>query len=137
MTTLRDIMTRDLTTAKPGSTVQDVARLMAEEDIGNVLIMEGGELRGIVTDRDIVVRCLAAGKDASCRVEEIATADVFTMSGDADVHEAGREMAERQLRRLPVTEGGEVVGIVSLGDLAVRADTDADAKALEGISQSG
>lgn len=135
MTTLKEIMTADLTTVESSATLADAARLMKQHDIGNVLIMEGDTLRGILTDRDIVVRAVAEGKDTNAKVTDIATTDVYTMSCDTDVQEAGREMAQRQLRRLPVTESGKVVGIVSLGDLAVRAETDADAKALKGISQ--
>lgn len=135
MTTLKEIMTADLTTVESSATLADAAWLMKQHDIGNVLIMEGDTLRGILTDRDIVVRAVAEGKDTNAKVTDIATTDVYTMSCDTDVQEAGREMAQRQLRRLPVTESGKVVGIVSLGDLAVRAETDADAKALKGISQ--
>lgn len=135
MTSLSDIMTRELTTVDSQATLKEVATLMREQDIGNVLIMEGETLRGIITDRDIVVRAVAYGHDFGTPASDYATGGVFTLDASTDVREAAQVMGERQLRRLPVTEGGKVVGIVSLGDLAVRADTNADQQALEGISQ--
>ncbi|GHG10834.1 CBS domain-containing protein [Deinococcus piscis] len=135
MTTLKEIMTGSVTSVRPSDSVQEAARLMRDGDIGNVLVMEDQQLQGIITDRDIAVRVVAEGKGNDCQVSEVATMDVFTMESSADVKEAAREMASRQLRRLPVTEGGKVVGIVSLGDLAVRTDSNASEHALEGISQ--
>lgn len=135
MTTLKDIMTSDLTTVDTRATLKEVALHMKEQGIGNVLIMDGETLTGIITDRDIVVRAVAYGHDFGTPASDYATGDVFTMTADTRVDEAAREMSHRQLRRLPVTEGSQVVGIVSLGDLAVRAHTDADETALKGISQ--
>ncbi|UBV42268.1 CBS domain-containing protein [Deinococcus taeanensis] len=136
MTTLRDIMTSDLTTADPGATLKEVATLMLEQDIGNVLIMDGDHLSGIITDRDIVVRAVAYGHDVGSAASDYATGGVFTLEADTSVEDAAQEMARRQLRRLPVTENGRVVGIVSLGDLATRTSSGADEQALQGISQS-
>ncbi|CAM3359991.1 CBS domain-containing protein [Deinococcus saxicola] len=135
MATLKNIMTPDLTTVDTRATLKEVAGLMKEQGIGNVLIMDGEMLTGIITDRDIVVRAVAYGHDFGTPASDYATGDVFTMTADTTVEEAAREMSRRQLRRLPVTEGGKVVGIVSLGDLAVRAQTGADETALKGISQ--
>ena len=128
-------MTKDLSTVDSGASLRDVAQLMKREDIGNVLIMEGETLRGIITDRDIVVRAVADGEDVSSSVSDYATQDVFTLACDTEVREAARQMADRQVRRLPVTENGKVVGIVSLADLATRSSGGADEQALEGISQ--
>lgn len=135
MTTLKDIMTPDLTTVDTGATLKEVATHMKEQGIGNVLIMDGDLLTGIITDRDIVVRAVAYGHDFGTPASDYATGDVFTMTADTTVEEAAREMSHRQLRRLPVTEGSRLVGIVSLGDLAVRAYTGVDETALKGISQ--
>lgn len=135
MTSLKDVMTKDLSTVDSSATLKDVAMLMKQEDIGNVLIMEGERLRGIITDRDIVIRAVAQGHDMSSVASDYATSDVFTLSCETDVMEAARTMAGRQLRRLPITEDGKVVGIVSLGDLATRTGGDADEHALQGISQ--
>lgn len=130
-------MTRDLTTVSGSATLREVAQKMKAEDIGNVLILDGDKLTGIITDRDIVIRAVADGEDTSAAVGQFATGDVFTMHCHTDVKEAARAMAERQLRRLPVTDhqSGELVGIVSLADLSTRTSGGADEKALEGISQ--
>ena len=135
MTTLADIMTTELSTVDSSATLRDVAQLMKREDIGNVLVMEGETLRGIVTDRDIVIRAVADGEDSGANVCGAVTADVLTLPSDTDVKEAARQMAAQQVRRLPVTENGKVVGIVSLADLATRTGGGADEQALEGISQ--
>ncbi|RJF72490.1 CBS domain-containing protein [Deinococcus cavernae] len=139
MTTLKEIMTKDLTTVDGKTTLREVAQKMKAEDIGNVLIMDDDTLVGIVTDRDIVVRAVADGKDTNAPVSDFATRDVFTMPCKTTVEEAARAMAEKQLRRLPVTdtETGNIGGIVSLADLSTRTSGNADQKALEGISQPG
>lgn len=137
MTTLNDIMTKDLTTVGSQATLKDVAQKMKTDDIGNVLIMDGDKLVGIVTDRDLVIRAVADGQDPSSAVSSFATKDVFTMPSSTEVTAAAKAMADKQLRRLPVTDGdgGKVVGIVSLADLANRTEGNADKKALEGISK--
>ncbi|MGX9688052.1 CBS domain-containing protein [Deinococcus wulumuqiensis] len=137
MTILKDIMTRDLTTVSGSATLREVAQKMKAEDIGNVLILDGDKLTGIITDRDIVIRAVADGEDTSAAVGQFATGDVFTMHCHTDVKEAAKAMADRQLRRLPVTDhqSGELIGIVSLADLSTRTSGGADEKALEGISQ--
>ncbi|GGR71048.1 CBS domain-containing protein [Deinococcus seoulensis] len=135
MTTLTDIMTSELTTVDRGATLKEVALLMREQDIGNVLIMDGDTLVGIITDRDIVIRAVAYGHDLGTAASDYATGEVFSMDAATTVAEAAAEMAARQLRRLPVTRDGQVVGIVSLADLATRARTGADEQALQGISQ--
>jgi len=137
MSKLRDIMSKDLVTVTPDTSVQEVARLMKEHDIGNVLVTEGDRLTGIVTDRDIVVRCLAEGGDFKSDVRNVMTENPRTLSPDTDVIEAAQMMAAEKVRRLPVVENGKPVGIVSLGDLAVRSGTSADEQALESISQPG
>ncbi|THF83586.1 CBS domain-containing protein [Deinococcus sp. KSM4-11] len=135
MTKLSDIMTMQLTTTDAGATLKEVATLMAQEDIGSVLIMDGDDLRGIITDRDIVVRAVAFGHDFGTPVTDYTTEGVYSMDADTDVQDAAREMAGRQIKRLPVTRGGKVVGIVSLADLANLEGSTADKTALEGISK--
>jgi len=134
MAPLRTIMTRDLVTASKDASLKEVAALMADNDIGNVLFMDADKLVGILTDRDIVVRAVAFGRDPGALAIDHATADPFTLDADTEVSEAAAQMGERQVRRLPVTENGKVVGIVSLGDLSNRTNGDADQQALEGIS---
>lgn len=134
MPTLRDIMTPNPITVDPQATLKEVATLMLEQDIGAVLVMEGERPTGIITDRDIVIRAVAYGHDSGTAVTDYTTGDVFTMDADTSVEDAADEMGRQQLRRIPVTENGRVVGMVSLGDLAVRASGNADEQALQGVS---
>jgi CBS domain-containing protein len=129
---IKEIMTTDLVT-RPGSTsLQDGARLMRDRDIGDILVMEGERLQGIVTDRDIVVRCVAdRGDISSATLADACSQELVTVSPDTEIREAARIMADRAVRRLPVVEDGRPVGIVSLGDLAVEQDPES---ALGGIS---
>lgn len=134
---VRDIMTNEVATATLDSTVEDIASMMKEEDTGAIPVVDDGELAGIVTDRDIVIRCIAEGKDpAETTVEDILTEELHTVAPDADVDEAARLMSERQIRRLPVVEEGELIGVISLGDIAVKqADTDTAGESLQDISE--
>ncbi len=134
---VREIMTKDVATASLDSTLEDVASMMKEEDTGAIPVVDDGELAGIVTDRDIVIRCIAEGKDPSdTTVEEILTEELHTIEPDAVVEDAARIMSERQIRRLPVVEEGELVGVISLGDVAVnQGDTETSGEALQDISQ--
>lgn len=124
MTTLKDIMTANPVTCTSDATIADVARLMEERDIGDVILMDGETITGIVTDRDIVIRGLAKGMDGTAPVAEVCTGDVVTLSPEDDVSKAAEVMAQQAIRRLPIVEGGRPVGIVSLGDLAIDRDPD-------------
>ncbi|MEA2482345.1 MAG: hypothetical protein QOC55_292 [Thermoleophilaceae bacterium] len=121
---IRDVMTSDPTTVEASASVQDVAQLMDKEDIGNVLVVENGELQGIVTDRDIVVRVIAKGNGPDASVREACTTDLEALSPDDSVEDAIQKMEQGNVRRLPVVEDGKPVGIISLGDLAVNRDDD-------------
>jgi CBS domain-containing protein len=124
-------MTPNPVTCPADATVADVARLMKERDIGDVLVADGDTITGIATDRDIVVRAVAEGRDGNTPIAEIASQDVVTLAPDDDMTEAVETMRSRSIRRLPVCEGGKPVGIVSLGDLAMERD---DKSALAHIS---
>jgi len=134
---VREIMTKEVGTATLDSTIEDVAAMMKEEDVGAIPVVDDGELAGIVTDRDIVIRCIAEGKaPADTTVEEILTEELHTIEPEADVEDAAQVMSERQIRRLPVVDGGELVGVISLGDIAVKdEDSQTAADSLEDISQ--
>jgi len=120
---IRDLMTTDLVALDDEMTVTDAARFMREEDVGDVLVLHGGKLAGIVTDRDIVVRCIANGGDPeSTPLERVCSNDVVTRDPDEDADEAVRLMQGLAVRRIPVLEDGLLVGIVSLGDLAQARD---------------
>ena len=118
-------MTTNPRTVNVDDTVKDAAALMRDGDIGDVIVVEGGQVAGIVTDRDIVVRAVAEGRDAeSTPVSEICTTGITTIEPDASVDDALRTMREDDIRRLPVVRDGSPVGIVSLGDLAVEREPD-------------
>lgn len=123
--TVREVMTRDLRTVSPDSTLTEAAREMRDGDVGPVLILDGDDPVGILTDRDIVVRAIAEGGAAdSTKVGDIASRGVIGIEVDQRVDAAAELMREHDIRRLLVTEGGRPVGIVSIGDLAVELDTD-------------
>jgi CBS domain-containing protein len=118
---VRDVMTAKVVTAMPETTLEEIATMMKLEDTGAIPVVDEGELLGIVTDRDIVIRCVAEGRDpAEVNVEEILSEDLELVDPDNDVQEALDIMGRRQIRRLPVVENGELVGMVSIGDLAVK-----------------
>jgi CBS domain-containing protein len=121
---IRDLMTTDPATVEASATVEDVAQVMDKQDIGNVLVVENGELQGIVTDRDIVVRVIAKGNGPDASVREACTTDLEALSPDDSVEDAIQKMEQGNVRRLPVVEDGKPVGIISLGDLAVDRDDD-------------
>jgi len=116
---IKEVMTRDVTACEPSASVRDAATLMAREDIGPVPVVDDGRLVGILTDRDIVVRVVAEGRDAGqTTVGEIASKELVTVAPDTDLDEAMRLLAEHQVRRLPVVEGDRLVGIVAQADVA-------------------
>lgn len=136
MAQIRDLMTENPTTCEPSTTAVDAARVMASEDVGPVPIVDGGRLVGIVTDRDLVVRILAEGKDPnSATIGEIASSDLVTVQPDADLQEAERLMADNQVRRLPVVEGDRLVGIVAQADIARVLDEERTGEVVQQISQ--
>ena len=122
--TVRDLLKGDPVTVEASATVQDAAKLMDENDIGNVLVVENNEVQGIVTDRDIVVRVIAKGDGADASVREAATTDVETIEPDASIDDAIQKMEQGNVRRLPVVDDGKPVGVISLGDLAQAKDKD-------------
>jgi CBS domain-containing protein len=116
---LRDVMTPNPTVCRPEDTARDAAALMRDQDIGDFLVQENGGALGIVTDRDIVTRAVAAGRDPeNVHLGEIATSNIRTVDVDTPVDEVIRLMSDAAVRRIPVCEGGRPVGIVALGDLA-------------------
>lgn len=120
---IRDVMTAKPKTLAGSATLTEAARMMRQEDIGDVLVLDDGKPCGIVTDRDIVVRGIAAGTDpGKTAVKDIASKDVVTLAPDASIDEAVRLMREHAVRRIPVMESGKPIGIVSLGDLALERD---------------
>jgi CBS domain-containing protein len=135
---VREMMTTNVATAEPDSTLEEVATMMKDENVGAIPVVDDDELIGIITDRDIVVRCIAEGKDPSeCEAEEIVSEDLETVSPDDDVRRAAEIMQRKQIRRLPVCdEDGKLVGMLSLGDIAVKQSNDGvSGETLEQVSQ--
>ena len=130
-----DVMTAQVVTAKPATTVQQLAKTMAEIDSGVLPIVEDGKVVGLVTDRDIVVRVIAAGGDLSTPVSEIMTDEVHTCREDDNLADATAKMAAQGIRRLLVlNEHGNLCGIVSLGDIALDYGDKVVGHTLEEIS---
>jgi CBS domain-containing protein len=123
---LRDVMTPHVECIPPDATLQDAAFRMRSNDVGDVLVCDNDRLAGVVTDRDIVVRAIAEGKNpAKVRVCDIMSSGVVYCFEDQDVEEAARIMQEKQIRRLAILNRDKrLVGIVSLGDLALRTHDD-------------
>ncbi len=132
----REIMTREVTTATRDMTLQQVAALMRDGDMGSIPVVEEGKLVGIVTDRDIVVRSVAEGRDASTPIGEAMTTEVFSIQPDNFVFEAIRLMCDKQVRRVPVVaENGELAGIIAMADVALEMEDEREiAETLEEIS---
>ena len=123
--TVEEIMTSNPRTVNADDSVVDAARVMRDNDIGDVIVNEDGQVSGILTDRDIVVRAVAEGRDPeSTKVADICTTGVEAIEPDASVDDALRKMREHDIRRLPVVKNGRPAGIVSLGDLAVEREPD-------------
>jgi len=138
MTTIADIMTRSIATVQRDETLQAAARRMQEMDVGSLPVLDGRAVAGMVTDRDIAVRGVAAGMiPQESLVADVMTADLrFCRAGDS-VEQVMAEMGDLQVRRLPVLDANnEIVGIVALADIATRQSTHTD-ETLREISTPG
>jgi len=133
-----DLMTRDVQLIEPTQTIRDAAKLMADMDAGIMPIREGDRLVGMITDRDIAVRAVAEGKGPDTPIREVMTEDVKYCYEDDDTEDVARNMADIQVRRLPVlTREKRLVGIISLGDMAMSDGSSRVGEAVAGISQPG
>ena len=133
---VREVMTSDVVIASPEDTLQRAAEMMADIDAGVLPVGENDRLVGILTDRDITVRAVAAGKEPTeCKVRDVMSPDLKYIYDDESVEDAARNMTSLQVRRLPVLNRDKrLVGIVSLGDLALKRKSNA-ADALKGVSR--
>ena len=132
-------MSTNVICVEPNESAAVAARLLSRFNVGALPVCtKDGRLRGMVTDRDIVTRCLAAGRSpASTTVADVMTGRVISAAPDMDTGVAAHLMGREQIRRLPVMENGRLCGMVSLGDLAVKQETSLDAtSALSGISEN-
>ncbi len=136
-TKVRDVMSNRPRCVSPETTVTEAAVLMESEDVGALPVLEGDELAGMITDRDIVIRAVARGKDPrGMPVREVSTRDVVTVRGDEDLSEALKLMATYQVRRLPVVDdGNRLVGVLAQADVAQEAREKTVGEMVEEISK--
>ncbi len=138
MATIRDLMTSKVETVGPDDTAKDAAAFMLSADTGSIPVCDGDKVIGMITDRDIAVRGVAAGKGPDCSVRDLMSKDIVCARDTDDVQAVARRMADAQVRRLPVIDSSEkLVGMVSLGDLARETSGESAHEALEGVSAKG
>lgn len=131
-----DIMTKEVDTCTPQSSLQEAAAKMKEINVGSIPVVDNDKLVGIITDRDIVVRGIADNVSLDTAVSEILSESMVTGSKDMSVEDAAELMADHQIRRLPIVDNDKVVGIVSLGDIAVKDKSYGNADiALDEVSE--
>ncbi|MBB1511738.1 CBS domain-containing protein [Tessaracoccus sp. MC1627] len=136
MKTARDIMTTPAETLAPTATLTEAAQQLRDLNVGSLPILDGDHLVGVVTDRDIVVRGIAEGLDpSSATVSEVATGAVVTVDVADDAEKVARIMGERQVRRVPVLDGGKLVGVIAQADVARDLDARTTGDVVEDISQ--
>jgi CBS domain-containing protein len=138
MATIRDLMTSNVETVGPDHTAKDAASFMLSADTGSIPVCENDKVIGMITDRDIAVRGVAAGKGPDCSVRDLMSSDVVCARDSDDAQSVAQQMSEAQVRRLPVLDANDkLVGMVSLGDLSRDAEQSAATQALEGVSAEG
>ena len=132
-----EAMTRDVRVCTPGSSIRECAKQMADIDAGAIPVGDNDRLVGMITDRDIAIRAVAAGKGPDTPVRDVMSTEVLYVFEDEELDQVARNMADIQVRRLPVVNRDKrLVGIVSLGDLAQKQGKSA-AKAVTGVSKPG
>ena len=136
---IAQIMSSDVQVVTPEQPIQEAARLMITGDTGALPVREGEKLIGMVTDRDITVRAIAEGRGPDTPVREVMSENLLFAWDDQDVADVAIQMSDAQVRRMPVLsrDGDRLVGIVSIGDLAIQGDSDAAEAALSGVSEPG
>jgi len=137
MSNLREIMTGEIDACRPEDNVFEVAVKMRDLNVGSIPVCDDEHhLLGMITDRDIVIRCVADKKPGSTQVTDIMSSDMVTATQDMSIDEAAKLMAEHQIRRLPIVENQRLIGMVSLGDIATRQKSQHNAgMALSEISE--
>jgi CBS domain-containing protein len=133
---VREAMTASVSSVSPSQSLADAAEVMKGQDVGSVPVVEEGRLAGIVTDRDIVTRAVAERRNPQAvKVEEIASHDLVTVESEQDLDDALALMARHKVRRLPVLEGGRLVGMLAQADIALGAKEEKVGEMVEQISQ--
>ena len=127
MSTVSDVMTRNVRSLSPSSTIAEAAQAMDELDVGVIPVCEGDTLLGVVTDRDIVVRAVAKGLDGDTPLTDVMSTNIRTARESDDLDTVLADMAASQIRRLPVLDGEKrLIGIISIGDIAVKGQDEED-----------
>jgi CBS domain-containing protein len=133
---IRDLMTQNPRAVRPDDTVVDASRMMRDENVGSLPVVDSDRLIGMVTDRDVAVRVVAEGRDpGEVSVQEIASRNPVTAEATSDLNEALQLMARHQVRRLPVTEEGRLVGIIAQADVAGEIGDKQTGRLVEAISE--
>jgi CBS domain-containing protein len=129
-------MTTNVATVSPNQTIQEAAQLMSQHNVGAIPVVENGQVRGIVTDRDITLRSTAQGLNAQTPVSQVMSTNLVTGQPNMSVQEAANLMSQNQIRRLPIVENNQLRGIIALGDIATNNAYDQQAEqALSNISE--
>lgn len=133
-----EAMTREVTLVSPDQTICEAAKLMAECDAGSLPVADNDRLVGMITDRDIAIRAVGRDRGPDTPVREVMSDQVLYCFDDEDIGHVARNMAEQQVRRLPVVNRDKrLVGIVSIGDISHKADAGTTRNAMSGITQPG
>ena len=133
---VREAMAKTIARAKKSDKVADVARQMKQEDAGFIPVVDGEVLMGVITDRDIVISCIAEGHDPRNETaEHLMSTRVTTIGPEDDIEEAGRKMERQEIRRLPVVENGRLVGVLSHGNLVQATKNKTAEKVTEGVTR--
>ena len=133
---VREAMAKTVTSAKKTDKVSDIAKKMKQEDAGFIPVIEGELVIGVITDRDIVIRCIAEGHDPRNETaEHLMSKQVTTVGPNDDMEEAGRKMAQDEIRRLPVADNGRLVGVLSHGNLVQATKNKIAEMATEGVTR--
>lgn len=133
---IRESMTKDLVTISSSQSIQEAAELMSSQNVGSIPVVDGGQVKGVITDRDITLRSTAQGMSNNAKVADIMSSNLVTGTPDMSSEEAAQLMASNQIRRLPIVENNQLVGYVALGDLATdQMSNEAAGQALTNISE--
>ncbi|TDL81060.1 CBS domain-containing protein [Peribacillus frigoritolerans] len=129
-------MTKDLVTISSSQSIQEAAELMSSQNVGSIPVVDGGQVKGVITDRDITLRSTAHGMSNDTKVADVMSSNLVTGTPDMSSEEAAQLMASNQIRRLPIVENNQLVGYVALGDLATdQMSNEAAGQALTNISE--
>jgi CBS domain-containing protein len=136
---VRDLMSKDIVSLSSQDSIERAAQMMKQFDVGSIPVCNESKLVGIVTDRDITLNSVASGKNpAEQKISEVMTSNPVTGNPNMDVNDAARIMSREQIRRLPIVENNNLVGIVSLGDISIEPNFQDNAEeALRNISEPG